>query len=383
MSKLCISLPPFAPDYSGAASALFELGGMIIIHDASGCTGNYTSFDEPRWFGSSSAVYCSGLRHMDAILGNDEKLIKEAADAAGSIKPKFIAVLGSPVPTVIGTDLKGVAKEIEAITGIPSIGLETKGLAYYGKGIRDATAEIMKIFATEKLKTRKGTVNILGMTPLDFHINGWEKKFKSLFEENGMEVIACYNMGLTLDDIRNSTAAELNIAVSQAGVQQAEYMKEKYGIPFVAVTPIGDGMTAVEKARKALDKNFTAYKSGAVTSDVLIAGDQIISNSIREYIFERGGVPADVAVLFDCSPEFMSVNDKLIKDELQLRKLLNSGKYRTVVGDPMLKTIIDEDNLKSINFVSLPHVAVSSKVHWDEYKDFLGSGAEKWLNSIK
>ena len=112
MSKLCISLPPFAPDYSGAASALFELGGMIIIHDASGCTGNYTSFDEPRWFGSSSAVYCSGLRHMDAILGNDEKLIKETADAAGSIKPKFIAVLGSPVPTVIGTDLKGVAKEI-------------------------------------------------------------------------------------------------------------------------------------------------------------------------------------------------------------------------------------------------------------------------------
>ena len=67
----------------------------------------------------------------------------------------------------------------------------------------------------------------------------------------------------------------------------------------------------------------------------------------------------------------------------QLRKLLNSGKYRTVVGDPMLKTIIDEDNLKSINFVSLPHVAVSSKVHWDEYKDFLGSGAEKWLDSIK
>ena len=40
MSKLCIMLPPLAPDYSGAASALFELGGMIVIHDASGCTGN-------------------------------------------------------------------------------------------------------------------------------------------------------------------------------------------------------------------------------------------------------------------------------------------------------------------------------------------------------
>ena len=50
MRKLCIKLPPFAPDYSGVCSALYELGGMSVIHDASGCTGNYTGFDEPRWY---------------------------------------------------------------------------------------------------------------------------------------------------------------------------------------------------------------------------------------------------------------------------------------------------------------------------------------------
>ena len=31
---------PFAPDQSGAASVLYELGGMIIICDAGGCAGN-------------------------------------------------------------------------------------------------------------------------------------------------------------------------------------------------------------------------------------------------------------------------------------------------------------------------------------------------------
>ena len=36
MSKLCIDLPPLAPDYSGAASALFDLGGIVVMHDASG-----------------------------------------------------------------------------------------------------------------------------------------------------------------------------------------------------------------------------------------------------------------------------------------------------------------------------------------------------------
>ena len=47
---------PLAPDYSGAASALFDLGGIVVMHDASGCTGNFTGYDEPRWMGSRSAV---------------------------------------------------------------------------------------------------------------------------------------------------------------------------------------------------------------------------------------------------------------------------------------------------------------------------------------
>ena len=42
MSRLCVFMLPLAPDYSGAASALFDLGGIVVMHDASGCTGNFT-----------------------------------------------------------------------------------------------------------------------------------------------------------------------------------------------------------------------------------------------------------------------------------------------------------------------------------------------------
>lgn len=51
MSRLCVFMLPLAPDYSGAASALFDLGGIVVMHDASGCTGNFTGYDEPRWDG--------------------------------------------------------------------------------------------------------------------------------------------------------------------------------------------------------------------------------------------------------------------------------------------------------------------------------------------
>ena len=37
-------LTPFAPDQSGAVSVLFELGGIVVICDAGGCTGNVCGF---------------------------------------------------------------------------------------------------------------------------------------------------------------------------------------------------------------------------------------------------------------------------------------------------------------------------------------------------
>ena len=57
-------LTPFAPDQSGAVSVLYELGGMLVICDAGGCTGNVCGFDEPRWFETRSAVFSAGLRDM-------------------------------------------------------------------------------------------------------------------------------------------------------------------------------------------------------------------------------------------------------------------------------------------------------------------------------
>ena len=39
-------LTPFAPDQSGAVSVLFELGGIVVICDAGGCTGNQCCFHE-------------------------------------------------------------------------------------------------------------------------------------------------------------------------------------------------------------------------------------------------------------------------------------------------------------------------------------------------
>ena len=55
------SMSTYTADCSGVASALYELGGMTVIHDASGCNSTYTTHDEPRWNTMPSAVFISAL----------------------------------------------------------------------------------------------------------------------------------------------------------------------------------------------------------------------------------------------------------------------------------------------------------------------------------
>ncbi len=386
MSKLCIMLPPLAPDYSGAASALFELGGMIVIHDAAGCTGNYTSYDEPRWLGSDSVVYCSGLRHMDAILGNDDLLVERIKKAAASIKPKFIALLGSPVPMVIGTDFEGLASEIEFETGIPTIGLSTRGLAYYGKGINYAIISLMRKVCPPSVSSemKNDGINILGVTPLDFSTNENASDFVKLFEDNGIKVNCCFSMGCSFEQFKDSIKSKLNVVVSQSGYDTAVYMQKNYGIPFVVGTPMAMGKVILEKV--APDR-FKCKCQSSVTSEskILIAGEQVIGNSLREYLeimgCQKGSV--SVATIFDATQEIMQENDIVVKNEKELRTLLNGGEYQKVIADPLVEQLITKESKnKGIQFIAMPHVAVSSKIYWNEPVRFLSEEFIKFIRAI-
>ena len=103
-------------DASGVCSALFELGGMTVMHDASGCNSTYNTHDEPRWYDMDSLVYISGLSELEAVMGDDEKLISDVSDAARQLHPRFIALAGTPIPMITGCDLPAIAREVEGRT---------------------------------------------------------------------------------------------------------------------------------------------------------------------------------------------------------------------------------------------------------------------------
>ena len=92
-----------AADTSGVCSMLYELGGMVVVHDASGCNSTYSTHDEPRWYRQDSMIYISALTETDAILGNDEKLISDVVSAANdrcfSMPERTVISCGTKRPT--------------------------------------------------------------------------------------------------------------------------------------------------------------------------------------------------------------------------------------------------------------------------------------------
>ena len=87
-------LSTYSADNFGVCSALYELGGLVVMHDASGCNSTYNTHDEPRWYNMDSLVFISGLTEKNAIFGNDDKLISDLVTAAHEFHPRFIAVCG-------------------------------------------------------------------------------------------------------------------------------------------------------------------------------------------------------------------------------------------------------------------------------------------------
>ena len=260
-------IPIYTSDVSGVCSALYELGGMTVMHDPSGCNSTYNTHDEIRWYDQDSLIYISGLTEIDAIMGNDEKFLDDIKEAARELHPKFIALAGSPIPYMNGTDFPALAQVLEEETGIPAFAVPTNGMHDYVYGAGIALEEIAKRFTGEKtgrIQTR--TVNLLGVTPLDFgpvsHVGVLKENLKAC----GWKVLSTWAMGDELDAFLQAGEAEVNLVVSSVGLRAAKVLEEKFGTPYVVGTPIG---SYTERIAKALEeKEQIPYRKNRMQGEI-------------------------------------------------------------------------------------------------------------------
>lgn len=350
----------YSADTAGVCSALYELGGMVVVHDASGCNSTYSTHDEPRWYDKRSKIYISALTEMDAIMGNDKKLISDIVSAAADQNPAFIAVCGSPMPMMTGVDFGAVAQEIERRTGIFTFAVDTNGTHNYLKGASDALLTIVEKY-TQKTDRIKNGVNILGATPLDIPLNGNLNSIKNCLKDSGFEVIASMTMDCTLGDIKRSAAAEVNLVVSYSGIAAAEFMLREYNIPYVCGVPVGGEFSKIlaDSLKNVKEKAYPCSERQTAENGIYIIGEGISAGSLASAITLETGEKTRVVCPLDHNKDMLAQGDSDIYAEEDIEKLLVQNKPKAVIADPLYKFIVPKD----IKFIDLPHFAFSGRCY--------------------
>lgn len=349
-------LTPFAPDQSGAASVFYELGGILVICDAGGCTGNVCGFDEPRWFGERSAIFSAGLRDMDAILGRDDRLVAKLTDAAEKIDANFAAVIGTPVPAVIATDYRALQRMCEKKTNLPILTVDTNGMELYDVGEEKAWLTLFKTFAGKDVASQKEAseeddsskkmkIGVLGLTPHDVSDLKIEEKFRKSENENTHYI--CYGMRAGIDKVKTAGSADKNLVVAPAALETAKYLEKEFGTPYEVGYPFVDELIP---------------KLGYERKKILVIHQQVIANAIRQEIRTRSdeqNTEVTVASWFMMKSELSEEGDLSLKEEMDYCKLVQNGNYDIVFADENMRGLVP--GFKG-TFVNVRHFAVSGKL---------------------
>ncbi|WP_462331660.1 nitrogenase component 1 [Schwartzia sp. (in: firmicutes)] len=362
----------YTADVSGVCSVMYELGGMTILHDPDGCNSTYTTHDEPRWYGSKALMFASGIDELTAVLGDDNVLIDDVCAAAEDYKPRFITLCGASIPHIIAFDFKGVAHIIEKKTGIPVLPVPTNGLRMYTGGVGLALREWFRRFADFSLRSESKTINLLGVTPIDFSRQEIVDSMKAAFEKRGFKVQAVGAMGESFEGLQEVCRASVNVVVSSAGRLPARFLQEKAGIPFVEGTPVGSGMTdkiaeAVlqsendKKNRKVFERGLflPGEEAGIKKNDLLVVGEEVYAFSMAQAAADVLGQNAEIRVIYPDVEEGI--------DEEALVDAINSSE--AVLCDPLYRNAFRQSTAR---LIPMPHEGYSGRIFRKDIPVFTG-----------
>ena len=360
-------IPIYTSDVSGVCSALYELGGMVVIHDPSGCNSTYNTHDEIRWYNQDSLIFISGLTEIDAVMGNDEKFLSDVKEAAGELHPKFIALVSSPIPFMNGTDFPALAKVLETETGIPAFAVPTNGMHDYVYGAGKALEEIARRFVSEQMEDRNGserTVNLLGATPLDFGPISKVEELKKNLEQYGWKTISTWAMGDSLEDLAQAGKAEMNLVISSVGLMAAKMLKEKYGMPYVIGTPYKE---YAERISEALEKRIqipaiedrrreNLQETGNSEKIITLIGEPVTIGSLAAIIERRYHYKTRILCPLENAEGLLGEHDLKICGEEEMENALKNAQI--VVADPLYRPICPAE----CEFYERAHIAFSGRM---------------------
>ena len=370
MRQVFRKIPVYTGDVSGVCSALFELGGMVVMHDPSGCNSTYNTHDEIRWYDHDSLIFLSGLNEMEAVMGSDEALIRDIVDTARIYHPAFIAIANSPIPYIIGMDFDAICRIVEEETGIPSFYIPTNGMHDYthgaglaflrlagrmipvqpnreenrisqnhgnADGIRAAETDRVQENYLEQNKARNDGMircNILGMTPLDFAASSTLATVREKIEKAGLEILSCWAMGDASDNLSHGKPDPGSLVQSNFNPGSSNPCSLNHG----GLNPGNYNLCSLD----AICRSTEADVSLVISSTGF---------PVAQYLWDHFGIPFVVGIpAADVEKEYFDAVKKAVRENAsqfpfqnrdsfhESNRVLDSASNVCLIGEPVIMT---------------------------------------------
>ena len=221
--------------FDGAKIALQPIVDVAhLVHGPIACEGN--SWDSRHTLSSGSHIYRTGfttdMNEMDVVYGGEKKLYRAIKEIIDKYDPPAVFVYQTCLPAMIGDDIEAVCKAAAAKFGKPVIPVNAPGFVgskNLGNKLGGEALLDYVIGTREPEYTTPCDINLIG----EYNVVGELWQVKPLFDELGIRILATISGDGRYNDIATAHKARAAIMLcSQALINVARKMEERYGIPF-------------------------------------------------------------------------------------------------------------------------------------------------------
>ena len=381
-------VPPITSDYSGACSTLYGENILKILISPNGCK-TPVAYDEIRNI-DYSLQYCTSLNELEIVTG-EIKGLKESIEEIinQNQKIEFIAIISTVVPQIIGMDLESIVENIEETLDIPCIFINTNSFENYYSGISLTLNSLAKKFMVENKKI-KNSVNIIGYSPLTFgKIEKLEELF-SLIKSLDLNILTVFSDNLSLEKIKNSTSAELNLVLSYEGLALAKYMEKKFSIPYIIINVVSKyGIENTENILKKyfykIDDSFEKLEKKDKLNDrkVMIIASPFMAINIADSLRKDFSFANILALSFiKESRKFKKIEYleflNVVNTEEDFKEKIKEYKPHILISDPVYKNLINEE----VTFIPLLHYGYSTRLYLELDYEYCGKKAYEYFKKF-
>lgn len=324
--------------------------------------------------GAGGRAVVSGASSEDVISGTRSRILEAFEDAKSRFDPKFVLFSAGPCGAMIGTDLEEIAETVTRESGLPAAAVNLTGQKPYDTGL-SKTLEVMAKLLAKPMDREAGTVNLLGGSSLDWAPADVEQ-VKAWVESQGLQVLAQPGGKVTAAQLETMAKAQINLVTTVSGLAAARYLQSQFGTPYIAMTPFGS--TNCTRVLEALETGRQPEMAlPGAPAEALIIGEQLTANAIRAQLEAAGIVKAaDVATFYSLDKAMARPNDRRIRGEDGAQELLQSGGYRLILADPLLRCFAPSQS----KWVDLRHRAFNTYGEENDAPALAAGNLDSWLN---